>query len=260
MKSIAIHPSMIPLQGGINFRDQGGYTVKDGRKVKPGLLLRSGALDELTEQDCQYLADTNIVHILDYRDNKEVAHKPDVLWHNAEYCNIPANPISMDASADLEKFAMGSLDQINPYTLMSELYSLLPFNNRAYQQLIKLMKQPDHQGLVQHCAVGKDRTGVGSAITLLVLGADKETVIEDYLITETTLEPYRDRFKTKLASQLTPQGLKNFDYIFSAKEEFITQALKSIDERYHTVDNWLLQEFALTPEQREQIQDKYLTR
>lgn len=260
MKSGLIHSSMIPLQGGINFRDQGGYTVKDGRKVKPGLLFRSGALDELTEQDCHYLNDNNVVHILDYRDSKEVEHKPDVIWQSAEYYHIPANPVLTETSADLEKFVVGSLDKINPHRLMTELYSLLPFNNPAYRQLIKLMQQTDEQGIVQHCAVGKDRTGVGSAITLLVLGADKDTVIEDYLITETTLEPYRKKFKAKLADQLSSEGLKNFDYIFSAKEEFITKALNSIDERYQTVDNWLQQEFALTQEKREVIQEKYLTR
>ena len=260
MKSGAIHPSIVPLQGGINFRDQGGYKVKDGRTIKSGLLLRSGALDELTEQDCHYLSNHSVVHILDYRDNNEAKHKPDILWQNAAYYNIPANPILTDASADLEKFIMGMLNTVNPMNLMKDLYRSLPFNNLAYYKLVELMQQPENNGIVQHCAVGKDRTGVGSAITLMILGADKETIFEDYLVTEVTLSPYRTKLKEKVAAQLNEDGLKNFNYIFSAKEEFLKYALDSIEERYKNVDNWLAQEFGLTPEKREQIQEKYLTR
>lgn len=30
-----LHSSLLPLQGGINFRDQGGNVGIDGRRVKP---------------------------------------------------------------------------------------------------------------------------------------------------------------------------------------------------------------------------------
>jgi protein tyrosine/serine phosphatase len=38
-------------------------------------------------------------------------------------------------------------------------------------------------GALQHCAVGKDRTGVGCALTLFALGCDTPTVMEEYLLT-----------------------------------------------------------------------------
>ena len=40
--------------------------------------------------------------------------------------------------------------------------------------------------LVVHCAAGKDRTGVAIAVLLRALGVPKETVIEDYLLTNTS--------------------------------------------------------------------------
>jgi protein tyrosine/serine phosphatase len=35
---------VVPLQGGRNFRDLGGYPAADGRRVKWGAIFRSGSL------------------------------------------------------------------------------------------------------------------------------------------------------------------------------------------------------------------------
>ena len=51
---ILLHPSLAPLDGGINFRDFGGNGVADGRRIKRGLLFRSGSLERLTENDCTF--------------------------------------------------------------------------------------------------------------------------------------------------------------------------------------------------------------
>ncbi|TOM61905.1 C4-dicarboxylate ABC transporter, partial [Vibrio parahaemolyticus] len=63
------------------------------------------------------------------------------------------------------------LEQFDPQAFMFRLYELLPLNNPAYHQLVNLLQQPEKGGIVQHCAVGKDRTGVGSALVLFALGA-----------------------------------------------------------------------------------------
>ncbi|STQ72887.1 Protein tyrosine/serine phosphatase [Hafnia alvei] len=65
--TIFLHPSLAPLEGGVNFRDMGGYLAADGRRVKRGKLFRSGALDRLTDKDLSYLQDVPIKNILDYQ-------------------------------------------------------------------------------------------------------------------------------------------------------------------------------------------------
>ncbi|WP_140918923.1 tyrosine-protein phosphatase [Limnobaculum xujianqingii] len=254
-----LHSSLLPLQGGINFRDQGGNLAKDGRKVKPGLLLRAGSLDRLTADDCHYLSQMPLTQIIDYRDADEVQTRPDVLWQGVDYENIPANPLSDDVNANFGKLTDESLASFNAVDFMARLYNQLPFNNRAYRYLTQVMQQPDSGALVQHCAVGKDRTGIGSAIVLLTLGADRNTVIEDYMLTETTLAPYRREILSHMTEHLNEQhGIDSLSYVMSAKESFIGTALHAIDQRYGNTDNWLEQEFGLTPEVRAKVQDKYL--
>ncbi|WP_347253973.1 tyrosine-protein phosphatase [Leminorella grimontii] len=254
-----LHASLLPLQGGINFRDQGGNIAADGRRVKPGKLLRAGALDRLTERDCDYLSQIPLTSIIDYRDADEVALRPDVVWQGVSYDNVPANPLTDDVNANFSKLTDEALAAFDAADFMNRLYNQLPFDNRAYRHLVQVMLAPGDGALVQHCAVGKDRTGIGSALVLLTLGASKDTVIEDYMLTETTLEPFRQEMMSHLAKQLTQQhGIDSLNYVMSAKESFIGTALKAIEQRYGSTDSWLEQEFGLTPQVRVKIQDKYL--
>lgn len=97
---ILLHPSLAPLDGGINFRDFGGNGVADGRRIKRGLLFRSGSLERLTENDCTFLAGVPVRSVLDYRDADEVQAKPDILWSGADYHHVPANPLSSEVNAN----------------------------------------------------------------------------------------------------------------------------------------------------------------
>ncbi|MFC0225966.1 tyrosine-protein phosphatase [Serratia aquatilis] len=252
------HPSLAPLDGGINFRDLGGNSVADGRRIKRGLLFRSGSLERLTKKDCSFLAGVPVRSVLDYRDADEVQAKPDVLWEGADYHHVPANPLSNEVNANLEKLTSETLAGFNAQKFMLELYRRLPFNNAAYHQLAQLLVQPEDGALVQHCAVGKDRTGVGSALVLFALGADEATVVEDYLLTETTLAAFRQQMLEQLSMRLNDAALAQFTQVLSAREEFLMTALGCIREQYGSTDRWLEAEYGLGQSQRQALQAFYL--
>lgn len=255
-----LHPSLLPLEGGVNFRDLGGITAADGRQIRRGKLFRSGALDLLSDGDRAHLASVPVAHVVDYRDPDEAALRPDLLWDGARYHCVPANPLRADfeVSANLESLGSEKLEEFDSRAFMLELYRRLPFDNPAYHHLVKLLQQPDDGAVVQHCAVGKDRTGIGSALVLFALGADEQTVLEDYLLTETTLTPFRQQLLTELSATLSEKALKRFSFVLSAQEEFLVTALHTIRERHGSVDGWLEQGYGLTASAREALRDKYL--
>ncbi len=256
--NISIHPSLVPLEGGVNFRDLGGNAVADGRRIKQGLLYRAGSLDNLTEQDTHFLNSIPVKHVLDYRDEEEVEAQPDILWANCEYHHVPANPPGDDVSATLAELTVETLTEFDPQEFMLELYRRLPFNNDAYKKLVTLLCQADSGAIVQHCAVGKDRTGVGSALVLLALGADLPTVKEDYLLTDRTLAPFREELLDVVSTNMPPSAVKKFEYVLSAREIFIDTALNAIISQYGNTDNWLEKEYGLTAEMREELRGRYL--
>lgn len=252
------HPSLVPLDGGINFRDLGGNRAADGRLIRRGKLFRSGSLDRLSPADCERLAGVPVSQVVDYRDDDEIALKPDILWPGANYHAFPANPLRHEVTANLDSLGSELLAAFDSRAFMLKLYRLLPFDNSAYRQLVSLLLQDDDGALVQHCAVGKDRTGIGSALVMFALGADKQTVIEDYLVTETTLTPFRQQLLTRLSKTLSEKALTQFSYVLSVQEEFIVTALRAINERYGSVDGWLENEYGLDERARGFLQDKYL--
>ncbi|MDG0815990.1 tyrosine-protein phosphatase [Bdellovibrio svalbardensis] len=245
------------LQGGINFRDMGGYQTKEGRKVKPKFFFRSGSLSKLTQEDLAQLQALSISHVLDYRDTHESQKDQDLLWHGVNYECCPANPPSHAMTAAMgDWFTKERLESL-PADYMESLYQALPFGNSAYRRMFQKMDSLDRGGLLQHCAVGKDRTGVGSALLLSSLGVKKETVLEDYLKTEAGLLPFKMQIIERVEKFLSPKAMTRFEYMMSANENFLNAAFDEINKRYGNLEKFLETEYAITPEVRERWQHKF---
>lgn len=255
---LSAHPSVLPLKGGINFRDLGGKTLDNGGVIKSGMLFRSGSLDRLTDNDQSLLIDINLFQIIDYRDDSEIITKPDRIWDGAHYHHAPANPLSKEVSADLENLSPELLEQFDAKAFMFKLYEQLPINNSAYKQLATLLQQPEKGGVVQHCAVGKDRTGVGSALVLFALGASFDVVMEDYLLTNETLAPYRAYLLEELAKTLNENLVEKFAYVYSVQEDFLNTAITSINQHYGNIDTWLEKDIGLDRITRDKLQNYFL--
>ncbi|NUF49091.1 tyrosine-protein phosphatase [Gilliamella sp. ESL0250] len=253
---------VVPIKNGVNFRDLGGIKTTDGRQIRSGLLYRSGAFSLITPEEQSFLSDElNLHYILDYRDPDEIARNPDKLWQNTHYINVPANPLSDTVTASLTSDldnAHQTLKKNAPFDFMVKLYQLLPFNNPAYQKLSSILLNSQGKPLVQHCAVGKDRTGVGVALTLFALGVSEEVIMQDYLLTEQLLSDYRENLLRQYQHKVTPDEFENRKLIFAAKKEYLTAAFDAIKMRYDSIDDWLSQEYQLNANNRKRIQDIYL--
>ena len=68
----------IVLDGGINFRDIGGYQSRDGRRVKWRKILRSGHLSNLTDTDKKTLINIGVNQIHDFRRVEEQRRQPSI--------------------------------------------------------------------------------------------------------------------------------------------------------------------------------------
>ena len=75
---------LLPLEGGTNFRDCGGYPAVDGRRVKWNRLYRSGYMSKLSLADVNYLGNLGIKTCCDFRGDKEQKHEPSRLPETTE--------------------------------------------------------------------------------------------------------------------------------------------------------------------------------
>lgn len=246
------------LDGGINFRDLGGLLAAEGQRVKPGYLFRAGDLHHLSARDCEILRELPLRVILDYRDEEECRIKPDKLWSGVEYHSVPANPAGQLVNGNLEKLTTEVLAEIDARVWMSDFYRRLPFANPAYRQLVSQILSKPEGAIVQHCAFGKDRTGVGSALVLFALGADEETVMADYLRTGQALASYREQMLAQYAEVLDKRALQQFGYLLEANPDFLQAAIDAIAERYGSTAAWLAQDYQLDSGRCAELRSHYL--
>jgi protein-tyrosine phosphatase len=109
-------------------------------------------------------------------------------------------------------------------------------------------------GLLHHCVAGKDRTGVGAALILSALGVPKETVMEDYLLTNETMKEFNEKVLKQISAHLDDRVLQIIESLLGVKEEFLEGAFQSITNTYGNLDTYFAHEFGLTKEKRQALQ------
>ena len=136
------------------------------------------------------------------------------------------------------------------------IYREMPIQNKSYKRLMERLKSPtEYLPLVHHCTGGRDRTGVGAMIIHMTLGVPYETVLEDYLLSNRTLEDYHNKIFEKTSKFFSEEELTQFKNAFPLKEEYLHSAYNAIHEIYGDFDTYINKEFGITSDIREKIQD-----
>lgn len=176
-------PNVVPLQGGSNFRDLGGYRAADGRTVRRNIVFRSAHLGGLTDADCAALGKLGVRTIVDLRGVNEAAETP----HRIE--GTGARIVGAHIEPGVGEKIRGAVadGSANPHLVMrymGEHYRDYPRRCApGFRTLFTILSDDRHRPLVFHCTAGKDRTGFASALLLTLLGVPWETVLNDYLHT-----------------------------------------------------------------------------
>lgn len=176
---------VLPLAGGVNFRDLGGYRSMDGREVRRGRLFRSGVLSYLTPEDHTDLQRFGVRVICDLRRPEERQREPTAWAHPVEVLSWQDEPqpgvrrgLDWDGitSAETARERMFDLYVSMPSWLQARVTTLIEHLARG------------NLPLIFHCSAGKDRTGFCAAIVLHCLGVRRETILADYELTDRAVD------------------------------------------------------------------------
>ncbi|BDR57752.1 tyrosine-protein phosphatase [Xylocopilactobacillus apicola] len=264
---------LIKLDGTFNTRDLGGYQSADGRTVKTHKLYRSDDLFNLSRQDQQKLEALGINLIIDYRSAAERQKRPNRPISGAKTVILsPEDEIAAIASGDLttdrekinkliELEEAGKLDTSTDFLKQSILnYVNTPYSQQVYAQMIKLLGSSPELISLQHCRGGKDRTGYGSALVLLLLGVDEETVVQDYLLTSRYNNTRNNQRMNEY--RLYTDNQQVLKYLFRAMDTRASVMRAAIDEmkkRDGTILSYLTKTFNLDQNFINNFRNYYLT-
>ena len=254
---------MARIRKELNFRELGGLKTELGRLVRRGLIYRSGALGEFTPEEVRLLEGRRIHTILDLRSEAEAEAFPDPPVQGADYVRISAmvdekgEDINYSPSA-LFKMAMHQKGRDKVEAVARLCYEIIPFGNPAYREMFRLLLEGSVP-MVIHCTAGKDRTGVAAMLILLALGAEEDTIVQDYMLTNTCRRKRLERrFRSAGVLGMLSKNLHTFLTIQEGVlESGIRTSLEAIHERYDSLEDFFLSEYGLDRADLERLRELY---
>ena len=209
-----------------NKRDLGGMKTKDGRMIRPGMLVRSAQLAEAEGGDLD-----GIAAIIDLRSIAERDEMPDQTC-GRQYLPLP---IFAKVNEDVDGVSHEEKKERKPIPDMAELYGILMrVYADSFAKVLRAIMQHDYsQGAVLwHCSEGKDRCGMTTALVLEALGVDRDLIMEDYLKTNLINKPKAEKVREQL---LRTHGQEMADAVYQAyiaDERYLRSAWEEMGDDY----------------------------
>ncbi|HEY2750248.1 tyrosine-protein phosphatase [Phenylobacterium sp.] len=257
---------LLPLRGGRNFRDLGGYRTTDGRQVRWGRLYRSGVMTGFEPDDMAYLQSLGVAVICDLRSPQERAREPSPFLKGGGGPAVISYEYPMASTAERMAGAKTRADAVQAFaeSYVHYLDMLGPNYTDMFARLVR-----GEAPLAVNCTAGKDRSGVASALILSVLGVPRQTVIADYALTETYTPP---SFYLKQASEPSKPGAISSEQakslsrlppevlqvLMGSDPDVMREALGEIDRRYGGPVALAKARFGLTDGSIAQLRQSYL--
>ena len=256
-------PRVYPFETIYNFRDFGGYATDDGREVVRGRLFRSANLARLSDAELSAIAALDIDLVVDMRYAPERERQPSRFWDTG-----PAHLFEFTPTAD------SVVHKVAPHEafMQTELHTAEDSRAHMYEGYRKRPHDPgfralarrtfEHMrdtgdGLLIHCAAGKDRTGTLAALILFALGVDARTIREDFMLTmeavdiDAMLPPAARMIGERYGRDYDPEALRP---MFGVEEGYLDAALESMGDPLAYLDAQL----DVGADARETLRERYL--
>lgn len=238
---VRIAERVLPLEAGSNFRDIGGYPAAGGRKVRWGMIYRSGASPMLTARDLDQVHALGLVNLIDLRSDEERVLAPTRIDH------VPYTAVG---------YSMGQMGMAGG---MERIYRDFPgFLAPQLKQVFAKMLRGE-QPLAYNCSAGQDRTGFVTAMILSALGTPRATIIEDYHLSTQYRHPEFEMPHIDLAAhpgdpaaalfaryQDDPRSLKPQPLMTADGTPYLAFSFTEIEAKWGSIDNYLIREVGLS--------------
>jgi protein-tyrosine phosphatase len=250
--------SLLPLKGGRNLRDMGGLCAADGRRLRHGLLFRSGSLHELEPDSVEALSALGLKTICDFRAPDERIDQPtplvgdlvDILeWDDMQ--NLTHRGLADSETTTRE----------DGRKAIMMVYAELPMLHRDKYRAMFERLVAGRVPLLFHCAAGKDRTGIAAALILTAIGVSHDDILADYTASE-RLVRYLDMFRKdadrnphSVIARYLQRPEPFVSAVLASDPDYLSHGLNTIAEKWGSVDAYLETEMALGTASRQRLCD-----
>ena len=262
----------LSFEGIINARDLGGLPAGGGF-VRPGCLLRTAFLAEATDNDIKRLQELPLKAIFDFRSLPEAEAAPDRQVPGAEIIHLPTldqeaerasgeavpEQTWLDLPRHIVDLSFTHLFQKKARELYPSLI-LSEFSQLQYAAFLNMIILKGEDGAVLwHCSQGKDRTGIGAALILGILGASRETIVEDFDLSNRVYKPLVDSLCAQVAAKGGGEGEMDVIRAFmGVSTRNFCATLDLIDRQWGSLQDYIVSLLGITEDDIALLRKRYL--
>ena len=261
-----------------NARDMGTLVMQDGQTVRTGMLVRSGCLANATDSDVALLKEKySLTDVFDFRFEAEANAAPDRIIDGVSYTHLSTLPkaliegfsssgrsdsVKMDKKSMMETLMKYAFEP-KAQTMARKLYPAIVTDSTAQHYYGEFLRGVLNAkgGVLWHCSQGKDRAGWASAFLLAALGASRETIVEDFDLSNQSyasqVEALTDKVYGKDGSDEAVAFIRAM--VGVSRENFETM-LDLIDQKYGSLSGYIENQLGFSKEEQQQLKEKYLTK
>lgn len=257
-----------------NARELGGYKTRDSKTVREGVLLRTAALTDASQEELNSLIrDYNLSAVIDLRASCELAEEPEPVLDRVAQYNFRIMDEQMMAERAAGIYLVLADPNVDPVKRMTAILEAGVISDQMYVEFLQgetgkagyreffrvLLETPEGSGVLWHCTNGKDRTGVAAMLLLGVLNVDEKTIMEDFLLTNTFFEEEITAMRKQLSTYISDEAMLE-ELMVTGKgvhAPYMQNAIDYINENYGDIPGYVKAELGLTDADITKLQALY---
>jgi protein-tyrosine phosphatase len=255
---------MKTLRKVVNFRDIGGHETHGGRRVREGVVYRSGHLAGVDAEDLATLERLGIRKVIDFRNRKDIDVDGGAkLPRGATRIHVPMGDPA-EAPAELR----GLLSAGDPQTLARHLgqgqavalmhhavRALVLHQRRGYATMLRELAHAEGTPAIIHCSAGKDRTGWGATLLLLIAGVPDAAIVDHYLESNVHRAEEIEAALARTPTGVDPEWMRPF---FEVRPEYADTGLETLRAQWRDVDDYVVAGLGVEPDVLHTLRERLL--
>jgi protein-tyrosine phosphatase len=245
-----------------NLRDIGGYRATDRRWVEMGLLYRSEKISQIARADWPIYEGLRLARVIDFRTDQERINEPDRLPAGAEAVPLDVHKDSKlvpEIGLAAREILAGHGNADATEALVEASYREMVSSasgRRAYGAMLHSLIDGPREPVLFHCSSGKDRTGWATALVLSLLGVPRETIVADYMLSNSLLASQNERFMA--GNTATVQA--NLRPLLEVRSRYLGAAFDQVERQYGSITAYAAHGLGFTTADIVELKNRYLSK
>ncbi|KAL0085729.1 protein-tyrosine phosphatase-like protein [Phycomyces blakesleeanus] len=248
-------PRWIDVEGVKNFRDIGGWALRDGSGyIRERIVFRCGNLVGIKPSGIKTLQQLNVIAAFDFRSDPEV-ERQGVMPEIPGLTRVPSAMFTKDdyspaaLSVRWKGYFEGPTGFPKVYRIILEKAG--PKYRSIFLHLLEHHSTQSTKSIIVHCTAGKDRTGLFVMLLFGLCGVDEEVIANEYALTN--LGYWEPEHELEAKARSLGATLDNVRMVMSAPYLAMKQTIELVKEVYGSIEGYIRKECGLTDEQIKEI-------